>query len=133
MKKFTSVLILAFAVIFSAHSAMATSLDNRDLAFAFGSEEMGSEMQMLSEQEMVETEGRWWMLPVIGYTLGGGIAGTAAYLWSTPSTNWSVSGAGRAFGSGATAGFYSSPMGRPLGAVGRTVAGAFGSASWFNW
>ncbi len=57
MKKTVSVVTFAFAVFFSTHPAMATSLDNQDLAFAFGSENVAAEIEVLSKQEMVETEG----------------------------------------------------------------------------
>ena len=140
MKKFTSVLILAFAVIFGTHSAVATSLDNRDLAFAFGSEEMGSEMQMLSEQEMVETEGAFFGLivrfgkavwnffrpAVISNTAYGAATGSASYLGgSLVNDNWTLRGQLAAAGGGAVGGALS--PNRWAGIGGAAVGGGTGA------
>ncbi|HEB57206.1 MAG TPA: hypothetical protein ENI98_13070 [Gammaproteobacteria bacterium] len=105
MKKFTSVLILAFAVIFSTHSAVATSLDNRDLAFAFGSEDIAPEMQMLSDQEMVETEGKNWVWAArFGWgALGGGVNYTVTN-WGTD--NWNLMGLAQSTFYGGVSGLF---------------------------
>ena len=143
MKKFTSVLILAFAVIFGAHSAVATSLDNRDLAFAFGSEGIATEMQMLSEQEMVETEGAFFGLIVrfgkaiwnfirpavvaapknAGY---GAVTGSASYLGgSLVNDNWTLRGQLAAAGGGAVGGALS--PNKWTGVGGAVAGGAMGA------
>ncbi|VAW85009.1 hypothetical protein MNBD_GAMMA17-529 [hydrothermal vent metagenome] len=81
MKKLTSTsLIFAFALLFSAQSAVANSLDDKDMAFAFGS---GSsiDMLMLSEQEMVETEGNMTFIPFLS-GLGGFLMSVATQAWT---------------------------------------------------
>lgn len=94
-------------------------------------DQAGQSMQLaaLSGQEMKETEGAFfWFAPVVGWSLGGGAFGVGVNRWSTGS--WA--GSGRAFGAGATAGFWSSPLVRPFGPVTTFGAGALGSASWFR-
>lgn len=94
----------------------------------------GEPMQLasLSAKEMKETEGAW-IWNTIAWTAGGGALGAGTYLWSTPRSQWTWGGVGRAVGSGATAGFYNSvvPL-RALGAAGSYAMGAFGAASWYR-
>lgn len=115
--------------VFAAQPVLASPLNNDDMEFAFGASSAAysdlGEMALLSDQEMKETEGEWWFLPVIGYTAFG--AGLGAYhsYRTTGGFNW------RDIGAGATAGFYASPMGRPFGTVGRFAMGSLGSYSWY--
>ncbi len=62
--KYTLLTILLAA--FVAQPALASTLNNDDMAFAFGdtssvSSDLG-ELALLSDQEMKETEGEWWPL-----------------------------------------------------------------------
>ncbi len=139
MRKPTSVLILAFAVIFSSQSVMATSLDNQDMAFAFGSEGIASEMLALSQQEMEETEGALWPLlarfgraiwnfvrpaaaPIPRNAAYGATTGSISYAASSiPNDNWTLRGQLGAAGGGATSGVF-----RNGGFAGIVGAGAGG-------
>lgn len=91
-----------------------------------------TEIAILSPQEMKDTEGAW-LWNTVAWTAGGGALGATTYLWTTPQSQWSWGGAGTAFGSGATAGFYSSTI--PLaafGAVGSYTLGTVGAAGWYR-
>ena len=62
--KYTLLTILLAA--FVAQPALASPLNNDDMAFAFGdsssvSSDLG-EMALLSDQEMKDTEGNWWFI-----------------------------------------------------------------------
>ena len=88
------------------------------------------QLAALSQQEMMETEGAIiWFAPIAAWTIGGGVTGVGINRWQTGS--WS--GSGRAFGAGATAGFWNSNLAvrafRPAGAF---VMGGLGSASWYR-
>lgn len=81
MKKLTSMsLFFALALLFSAQSAVASSLNDKDMAFAFGP---GSsiDMLMLSEQEMVETEGNISFIPLLA-GLGSLLMSIATQAWT---------------------------------------------------
>ena len=124
MKKLTGTsLILALALFFGAQSAMAT-LDNQDMAFAFGAES-STDMAMLSEKEMVETEGAVF--------LGGAVTGLGVYTVSTGIESWdgsigsslvnftdnfSTSDALWATASGAVGGAYGQALFRGVGYTG---------------
>lgn len=112
----------------SLQAKPAVTFSQADIHSMF--EQSGPFMQLaaLSEVEMKETEGAWWFVPVMAWSLGGGAFGMGVNRWSTGS--WS--GSGRAFGAGATAGFWSSPLVRPMGSVTTFAAGTLGSASWFR-
>lgn len=117
---------------------VANTLSSEDLNFAFAPSSEPVELVALSEQEMRETEGAVLQYAVgTGlWTLGGGLVGVGVYGWNTYSTgdSWSWGSAGRAFGSGATAGFYSSPLiGTALRPVGAFVGGALGAGAWYSW
>jgi hypothetical protein len=86
------------------------------------------QLEVLSQQEMKETEGAVWFVPVALWSIGGGVGGVVVNRWQTGA--WD--GSGKAFGAGATAGFWSSPLVRPLGPVITYGAGALGSASWYR-
>jgi len=128
MKKSTTALMLALAVIFSSQSVMATSLYKQDMAFAFGSEGIASEMLALSQQEMEETEGQNGPYGAIAgstlYTGGilykswdssGGNFGFNSNTWNNFTNNWKLSGALWAAGSGFVGGTYTSRMFKSLG------------------
>ncbi len=130
MKKTVSVVTFAFAVFFSTHPAMATFLDNQDLAFAFGSENVAAEIEVLSKQEMVETEGERFIFGVPGAAVGGTIyTGSILYKsWDSSINygfnsntlnnfidNWSVNDFLWATGSGFVGSTYSTNMFRYLG------------------
>ncbi len=128
ISKLKYTLLAMMLAAFVAQPALASTLNNDDMAFAFGdspavSSDLG-EMALLSDQEMRDTEGKWWFAPA----LVGGTFGSAAYVWSTP--NWTWGGVGRAFGAGATAGIWSVT---PINWVARAGLGAFGAASWYRW
>ncbi len=104
-----------------------------DINALFVQAEQPMQLAALSQQEMMETEGAW-VWNTVAWTAGGGALGTGTYLWTTPRSQWSWGGAGRAFGSGATAGFYNSriPL-RALGSARSYAMGALGAASWYRW
>jgi len=81
MKKLTSTsLIFILSLLFSAQSAMANSLDDKDMAFAFGSSN-SVDMLMLSEQEMVATEGNMTFIPFLS-GFGGFLMSVATQAWT---------------------------------------------------
>ena len=100
-----------------------------DTQMLFEQDAAPMQLAALSPQEMKETEGAvFWFLPVVAWTLFGGTAGVGINRWTTGSwTGW-----GRAFGSGATAGFWNSPIVRPFGAVTTYTMGGLGAASWYR-
>lgn len=104
-----------------------------DLQALFEVADKPMQLAALSEQEMKETEGAW-VWNTVAWTVGGGGLGTLTYLWTTPSAQWNWRDAGRAFGSGATAGFYNSmvPL-RAFGSAGSDTLGVLGAASWYRW
>jgi hypothetical protein len=110
----------------AAQAAPANVLTQDDLVALFGAQEAGKPLQLalLSEQEMRETEGAWF-LPVVAWTLGGAALGSYTAWRQNGTVTW------RDVGAGATAGFYASPMGRPFGNVGRFVMGGLGSSAWY--
>ena len=105
MKKSTTALMLALAVIFSSQSVMATSLYKQDMAFAFGSEGIASEMLALSQQEMEETEGQNWVWAArFGW---GAVSGGVSYTVSNYGTdNWNVWGFGQSVLYGGIGGLF---------------------------
>ena len=136
-------LTLTFAVFFSAHPVMATSLDNQDLAFVFGSENVAAEIKVLSKQEMMETEGAvfgfivrfgkaiWnFIRPAVvaapknaGY---GAITGSASYFGgSLVNDNWTLRGQLAAAGGGAVGGALSPNKWAGIG--GAVIGGATGA------
>lgn len=131
MRKLTLAVVLstAFATTAMANEMPETGLIDAQQVFHMEAAQP-LQLAMLSEQEMRETEGAvWWFAPIVGWTVGGGITGVAINRWQTGS--WE--GSGRAFGAGATAGFYNSNLAvRALTPVGAFVAGGFGAASWYR-
>lgn len=95
-----------------------------DAGLVFEADTQPMQLAVLSESEMKETEGAWWFAPAVV----GGTFGSAAYYWSTPNPTWS--GAGRAFGAGATAGLWGAT---PVHWAARAGGAAFGASSWYNW
>jgi hypothetical protein len=74
MKKF----ILAFALLFGGSSLFASSLQNYDQQFLFGNQKVDA--QLISQNEMVETEGQWfWVAFRIGWTVYS-LSSRSAYL-----------------------------------------------------
>jgi hypothetical protein len=100
-----------------------------DTQMLFEQDAMPMQLAALSDKEMRETEGAYWLVPVALWSIGGGVGGVVVNRWQTGS--WTDSG--RAFGAGATAGFWSSPLVRPLGPVITYGAGALGSGSWYRY
>ncbi len=102
-----------------------------DAGLIFETDATPMQLAALSQQEMKETEGAvWWFAPVAAWTVGGGIVGVGVNRWQTGS--WE--GSGRAFGAGATAGFYNSNLAvRAFTPVGAFVGGSLGAASWYRW
>lgn len=97
-----------------------------DINALFDQDAKPMELAALSVEEMRKTEGAvFWFAPVVAWTAGGAALG-AYTAWRS---NGSVSY--RDIGAGATAGFYASPMGRPLGTVGQFAAGTLGASSWY--
>lgn len=131
MRKLTLAVVLstAFATTAMANEMPETGLIDAQQVFHM-EDAQPMQLAVLSEQEMRETEGAvWWFAPIVGWTVGGGITGVAINRWQTGS--WE--GSGRAFGAGATAGFYNSNLAvRALTPVGAFVAGGFGAASWYR-
>ena len=111
-------------------SAALAAFSQADIATLFEPSAAPLQLAALSEQEMKETEGAViWFAPVVAWSVGGGVLGVGVNRWATGS--WA--GSGRAFGAGATAGFWSSNLAvrvaRPAGAF---ALGAIGSASWIR-
>lgn len=131
MKRLTGT-SLALALTFSlgATSALANPLEDKDMAFAFGSEST-MEVATLSEQEMRETEGAWFNFISAGWgALGGGVGYATSTLAS--GGNWSNAAFGGSVVGGAVGGFFLNP------ALGATVGAGFGGAisgfsSRYNW
>lgn len=111
-------------------TSLENTLDNSDLSFAFAQSDRPMQVLALSEQEMRETEGAFWQMLV--FPAAGAVGGAGAYLWSTPVSQWSLSGTGRAVGAGATAGLWGAIPGGLAARSAYRVAGAFGAASWYN-
>lgn len=121
--------VLAFPVMANAHTptpfSSLESAPSWEISQIFQSPvhaAEGSGYLLLSEQEMRETEGAWF-LPVLGYSLAGALFGAAHSFRTTRTVSW------RDVGAGATAGFYASPIGRtmnPFFAFGMASAGAYG-------
>jgi hypothetical protein len=118
MKKLTGTsLALTLALSCGATSAMASSFEDKDMAFAFDS---GNTMEVatLSEQEMKETEGEW--LPVWMGAVGG-----AANAISTRMNGGSWGQTAYSFGTGFSGGFFAAiPGGGAALQVGRAIVGA---------
>jgi len=117
MKKLTGTsLILALAMFFGAQSTMAGSLDDQDMAFAFDSES-SMDMVMLSEQEMVETEGEFFIVGAILGFIGYAVYNTVADVpWDAgDAVSWSAAGA-----IGGVGGFAAQTIAR--GAVSSVIA-----------
>jgi hypothetical protein len=96
-------------------------------------DQAGQPMQLaaLSGQEMKDTEGAWWFVPVAAWAFGGAAVGGVQHVWRTGST----SGLWRGIGAGATGGLYASPFGRTVfGAhnFARWTIGGFGGGSWYR-
>lgn len=110
----------------------AVEFNQAEVNAMFDTADKPLKLAVLSNKEMKETEGAIFWNTVV-WTVGGGAVGTASYLWVTPSSQWGWSGAGTAFGSGATAGFYNSviPL-RVMGTGGAFVAGTLGAGSWYR-
>lgn len=123
----------AYANDAASEPPIAAAFTETDLSALFEQTDKPMQLAALSGQEMQETEGAW-VWNTVAWTAGGGALGTGTYLWTTPRSQWSWGGAGRAFGSGATAGFYNSmiPL-RALGSAGSYTMGALGAASWYRW
>lgn len=103
MKKMTiASTVLAVGMCLGSQSGMAAgSLDDQELVFAFGSEK--SSMMLLSEQEMVETEGEfaWFLVPLV-LSVGAYVADSyindyetsaSGYAWAAASAVPAVRGA----------------------------------------
>ncbi len=128
MKKIKHMLLVMVLAAFMVQPAVADILNDDDMAFAFGGSSAASnfgDMALLSHQEMMETEGEWFP-QYVGMIAAGGIAGSAAYVWSTP--NWTAGGAGLAFGAGATAAVWAA---MPIPLPARAGMGAFGASAWY--
>ncbi len=111
-------------------SAALAAFSQADIATLFEPSAAPLQLAALSELEMRETEGAViWFAPVVAWSAGGGVLGVGVNRWATGS--WA--GSGRAFGAGATAGFWNSNLAvraaRPAGAF---ALGTLGSASWFR-
>jgi len=117
MKQLTCTSVL-LTFLFSVQSTMADTLDNQDLAFAFGLETPLA-MQTLSDQEMVETEGAV-ILQSAGALVGG--LGTTFGYWSS-ADNPTFVGTATAFFGGAAAGVINPIYGISTGA--RNFGGGF--------
>ncbi len=66
MKKVINLLTaLALSLVIGMQSAVASSLSDQDLSFAFGAKGGAMEVLALSDQEMARTEGEWW--PVFAF------------------------------------------------------------------
>lgn len=138
MKKLTGTsLAIALTLSCGAASAMENPLEDKDLAFAFGSENTMA-VATLSEQEMKETEGAAAPLGLAAqtglYTVGSGLGAVVVYGWNSYNTGSQMtwSGAGTAFGSGATAGFWGSPLLQKVSPWLRAPGAAFGAGAWYN-
>ncbi len=67
--KIKSVFMVLILAGFTAQYAAAENFNQEDMAFAFGDSAVTSDfgqMDLLSSQEMMETEGEWWPLLIYG-------------------------------------------------------------------
>ncbi len=118
MKKLTATsLALAITLSCGATSVLASSFEDKDMAFAFESEGR-MEVATLSDQEMKETEGAvfglfvrlWsWMRPVAAEVprnagIGAAAGGVQYGVTNGGTSNWSTQGQFQAIGSGAVGG-----------------------------
>ncbi|WP_456392962.1 hypothetical protein [Persephonella sp.] len=106
--------------------AQAGTLSNADRDFLFGSQSV--QAKTISVEEMKNTNGEF--LPVLGsvalWTIGGAITGGLTSYLATGEVSW------RDIGAGATAGFYASPIMRPIHPVIRFGMGMAGTKAWYN-
>ena len=151
MKLLPRLAVLVTLIAFAYQIAIASSLTNDDLEFAFGGQnstfdttsaekqvdtqlekqplpQQLASIQHLSAQEMRETEGAW-----LNFIIGGAI-GLGSYLYSTPQLQWSWGGAARntAYGLLGGGAFTTARYAvRPWARVGRSYSrsGNFGTYS----
>jgi len=120
MKKLTmSSIVLITSMLLGIQAVMAAdSLDDQDMIFAFGTENNVNTM-VLSEQEMVETEGAlWW---TVGFGAVGGAVNSIGYIANTD--DWSFGEAAYRFGTGFSGGFVAALPGSKAYQVGRAAVG----------
>lgn len=95
-----------------------------DVQALFVQDAQPMQLAVLSQQEMMETEGAFWPAVVL-WTAGGAALGSYTAWRQNGMVTW------HDIGAGATAGFYASPFGRPFGNVGQFVMGGLGASSWY--
>ncbi len=121
MKKLTGTsLALTLAMSFGATSAMASSFEDKDMAFAFGSGD-AMEVTMLSDHEMQKTEGKFWWTVAFGAV--GGIVNSGAYIANNWNNNFSAAQAAYSFGTGFTGGFVAALPGSNAARLGYAAVG----------
>ncbi len=136
MKKLTATsLALTFALSCGATSALASSFEDKDMAFAFESEGT-MEVATLSDQEMKETEGAavpLVMVPYIQRAGVGAVGGGAGYVggWLAGGYSWNTWDAGKAVGGGAVAGLLGTNNWSSM-TYGSLAGGAVSSFNWNN-
>ena len=116
-------------------SIAAPQFSATDMQQLFEQDAVPMQVAALSRTEMKETEGAMDPLTIttLSLTGAGAVGGGIVYLMNTPSSQWSWSSAGRAMASGATAGFYASPI--PVAAFGKAgslVMGSLGAGAWYS-
>ncbi len=129
MKKLTGTsLALTLAMSFGATSAMASSFEDKDMVFAFGSES-AMEVATLSDQEMKNTEGAWgpW-----GAIAGGAIGGIQYLGYAAGSGSFSLSSFAYNVGGGAAIGAATGPVGIANFMIARPVAFGVGFTGGVN-
>jgi len=130
IKSLFMVLILAG---FTAQYAAAESFNQEDMAFAFGDSAVVAsdfgQMDLLSSQEMMETEGEYGLL---GALFGGGLGAWNYLGYSLGSGRFSWSGLGYHVGGGAALGAIAGPMGMRTYYYSSRFAGAYGFGSGYG-
>ena len=125
MKKVVLTLGLAGTLTLSGLSQAGT-LSDADKDFLFGSQSV--QAKTISVEEMKDTNGEF--LPILGsvalWTIGGAILGGILDYAYTGRVSW------RSIGAGATAGFYSSPIMRPIHPIIRFGMGMAGTKAWYS-
>jgi hypothetical protein len=120
MKKF----ILVFSLLFGSSLLSANSLAVSDQQFLFGKTQ-NVEAQLISNDEMAQTEGKWIF---VANMAAGGIYGGYGYLgYSMTSGNWSTRDFGMAVAVGAASGFRGAAV--PLFSVMVNKYAAFGTGA----
>ncbi len=122
------VLSSTLALSLASGSVLAGPTNQQDLEVIFAQQGQPMQVEALSRQEMVETEGEW----AVPGAIAGGLAGAWGYgSYAMTTGSWTWGGFGGAVGGGAIAGAFTGPVGvyGALGGfAGAGITGSLGGA-----